>query len=97
MSYVLMMLSSEWKLPRPKKPGFFVERDVVSDNSPLSNNELTATQLNSLHNSLMESQTGVDKKQVPWPCTSDSAAATASVTGSSLSSNGLSSYHSLHA
>ncbi|QHO31639.1 hypothetical protein HN51_019822 [Arachis hypogaea] len=45
MSYVLTMLSSEWELPQPKKPGFFIERDVVGDHSTLSNNELTATQV----------------------------------------------------
>ncbi|XLS79812.1 hypothetical protein HN51_064037 [Arachis hypogaea] len=45
MSYVLMMLSSEWELPQPKKPGFFIERDVVGDHSTLSNNELTVTQV----------------------------------------------------
>ncbi|XLS62681.1 hypothetical protein HN51_016909 [Arachis hypogaea] len=28
----------------PKKPGFFIERDVVGDHSTLSNNELTVTQ-----------------------------------------------------
>ena len=40
MSYVLMMLSSEWTLPQPKKPGFFTERDLVGDNSSSSNNKL---------------------------------------------------------
>ncbi|MED6161705.1 hypothetical protein PIB30_063235 [Stylosanthes scabra] len=40
MSYVLMMLSSEWALPQPKKPGFFIERDVVGENSSSSKNEL---------------------------------------------------------
>ncbi|XLU58446.1 hypothetical protein S245_053094, partial [Arachis hypogaea] len=44
MSYVLMMLSSEWELSQPKKPGFFIERDVVGDHSTLSNNELMVTQ-----------------------------------------------------
>ena len=51
MSYVLMMLSSEWALPQPKKPGFFTERDVVGDSSSSSNkkllsiNELTVSQV----------------------------------------------------
>ncbi|RYQ96963.1 hypothetical protein HN51_043896 [Arachis hypogaea] len=40
MSYVLMMLSSEWTLPQPKKPGFFIERDAVGDSSSSSNNKL---------------------------------------------------------
>ena len=38
MSYVLMMLSSEWALPQPKKPGFFTERDLIGDSSSSSNN-----------------------------------------------------------
>ncbi|XP_016195209.1 G-type lectin S-receptor-like serine/threonine-protein kinase At4g27290 [Arachis ipaensis] len=51
MSCVLTMLSSEWALPQPKKPGFFIERDVVGNRSSSSNNKLlsvnnlTATQV----------------------------------------------------
>ncbi|KAL1299386.1 hypothetical protein AAHE18_18G106000 [Arachis hypogaea] len=33
MSDVLMMLSSEWPLPQPKKPEFFIERDVIVDDT----------------------------------------------------------------
>ncbi|MED6162454.1 hypothetical protein PIB30_070574 [Stylosanthes scabra] len=37
MSEVHMMLSSEWALPQPKKPGFFTERDLVGESSSSTN------------------------------------------------------------
>ncbi|MED6161703.1 hypothetical protein PIB30_063233 [Stylosanthes scabra] len=50
MSYALMMLSSEWTLPQPKMPGFFVERDPVGEtsasrNTVVSVNEVTISVL----------------------------------------------------
>ncbi|MED6167532.1 hypothetical protein PIB30_003504 [Stylosanthes scabra] len=46
MSEVQMMLSSECALPRPEKPGFFTERDLVGQSSSSSNNKgLSITQL----------------------------------------------------
>ncbi|XP_057972673.1 G-type lectin S-receptor-like serine/threonine-protein kinase At4g27290 [Malania oleifera] len=51
MSSVVLMLSSESTLPRPKRPGFFVERNLVeevnSSNKFISNstNEITITEL----------------------------------------------------
>ncbi|XP_015936430.1 G-type lectin S-receptor-like serine/threonine-protein kinase At4g27290 isoform X1 [Arachis duranensis] len=51
MSHALMMLSSEWRLPRPKMPGFFTERDPVGDTSSSGNtkvvsiNEVTISEL----------------------------------------------------
>ncbi|RYR43726.1 hypothetical protein Ahy_A08g040123 isoform B [Arachis hypogaea] len=45
MSYVLMMLSSEWILPQPKMPGFFTERDLVGGSTTSSINGLTITQM----------------------------------------------------
>ncbi|MED6187261.1 hypothetical protein PIB30_074762 [Stylosanthes scabra] len=41
MSHVLTMLSSEYALPQPKKPGFFIKRDVVGENSSSSNNQVS--------------------------------------------------------
>ncbi|XP_020963813.1 G-type lectin S-receptor-like serine/threonine-protein kinase At4g27290 [Arachis ipaensis] len=43
MSDVLMMLSSEWPLPQPKKPEFFIERDVIVDDTSSSNHEIPSS------------------------------------------------------
>ena len=51
MSEVVLMLSSNMKLPHPKQPGFFMERDLLEADQFLSNpnlstsNQLTMTTL----------------------------------------------------
>lgn len=50
MSSVVQMLCSESALPEPKEPGFVPEKDLLSGEFPLINNEpssngLTITQL----------------------------------------------------
>ncbi|WOH12075.1 hypothetical protein DCAR_0831574 [Daucus carota subsp. sativus] len=44
MSQVVLMISSDMKLPRPKQPGFFTER-YLSHLNPSSSNQLTITTL----------------------------------------------------
>ena len=44
MSQVVLMLSSDMKLPRAKQPGFFTER-YLSHLNPSSSNQLTITTL----------------------------------------------------
>ncbi|XLR41621.1 hypothetical protein HN51_019814 [Arachis hypogaea] len=48
MSYVLTMLSSEWALPQPKKPGFFTQRDLVGGSSSSSNSNNKVLSINKL-------------------------------------------------
>ncbi|XP_020985854.1 G-type lectin S-receptor-like serine/threonine-protein kinase At4g27290 [Arachis duranensis] len=48
MSDVLMMLSSEGPLPQPKKPGFFIERDVDFGDSSSSRNDKLLSSVNHL-------------------------------------------------
>ncbi|KAF9672906.1 hypothetical protein SADUNF_Sadunf11G0093100 [Salix dunnii] len=53
MSYVVLMLSNEDALPRPKQPGFFTERDLIeatytsssSQNKPYSANECSISMM----------------------------------------------------
>jgi len=47
MSYVVLMLGNEDALPRPKHPGFFIERDAIEESlpKPLSENECSISLL----------------------------------------------------
>ena len=50
MSYVVLMLGNEDALPRPKHPGFFIERDATEESlpkqsKPLSENECSISLL----------------------------------------------------
>jgi hypothetical protein len=47
MSYVVLMVGNEDALPRPKHPGFFIERDAIEESlpKPLSENECSISLL----------------------------------------------------
>ena len=56
MSYVVLMLGNEDALPRPKKPGFFTERDLIEATYTSSSSQSKPYSANECSISLMEAR-----------------------------------------